>query len=60
MIAHQAEAQNTYFKTNSTDCYIIHPCNKILITFENVVSFQSMTADVIISTHFFAMKLSQT
>ena len=53
MIAHQTKAQHTDIKTEDRYRNIIHPCNKILTTSENVVSFQPVAAYMIVPFHSF-------
>ena len=52
MIAHEAEAQNDYVKTQDTDSNVIHSSNKIFLFLKNVILLQSVTAYVIITFHF--------
>jgi len=47
VIAHQAKAQYSQIKSQQGDCYIVHPCNKILPALENVIPLKSSAADVI-------------
>ena len=53
MVAHQTEAEDGDIEAQNTDGDVVHSCNKVLFTLEDVVFLQPVAAYVIVSLHIF-------
>ena len=53
MVAHQTEAEDGDIEAQNADGDVVHSCDEVLLTFEDVVFLQPVAAYVIVSLHIF-------